>query len=164
LGLGGLYLLYKAIIEMNETIRTTPHAHADLENADKPGKKRAVFGWIVLQIAIIDIVFSLDSVITAVGMANHVEVMAAAIIIAVFVMLFLINPISDFIDRHKEVKIVALSFLLLVGFILVAEAGGVHVPKAYLYFALGFSTFVQMMVLWSQGAEAKHGKTKAAED
>ncbi len=155
LGGGGLYLIYKAIVEMNETIRHVPHSHKDLESADKPGKKRAVFGWIILQIAIIDIVFSLDSVITAVGMASHVEVMAAAIILAVFVMLFLINPISKFIDKHKEVKIVALSFLLLVGFILVAEAGGVHVPKAYLYFALGFSTFIQVMVLWAQGSEAK---------
>jgi predicted tellurium resistance membrane protein TerC len=155
LGGGGLYLIYKAIVEMNETVRHAPHLHKDLENAEKPAKKPAVFGWIVLQIAIIDIVFSLDSVITAVGMADHVEVMAAAIILAVFVMLFLINPISDFIDKHKEVKIVALSFLLLVGFILVAEAGGVHVPKAYLYFALGFSTFIQMMVLWSQSTEEK---------
>jgi predicted tellurium resistance membrane protein TerC len=155
LGAGGLYLIYKAIVEMNETVRHAPHLHQDLEDAEKPVKKPAVFGWIVFQIAIIDIVFSLDSVITAVGMANHVEVMAAAIILAVFVMLFLINPISDFIDKHKEVKIVALSFLLLVGFILVAEAGGVHVPKAYLYFALGFSTFIQVMVLWSQSTETK---------
>jgi predicted tellurium resistance membrane protein TerC len=155
LGCGGLYLIYKAIIEMNETIRLAPHMEKDLADAEKPVKKQAVFGWIIVQIAIIDIVFSLDSVITAVGMADHVEVMAAAIIVAVFVMLFLINPISKFIDKHKEVKIVALSFLLLVGFILVAEAGGVHVPKAYLYFALGFSTFIQVMVLWAQSTEAK---------
>jgi predicted tellurium resistance membrane protein TerC len=164
LGGGGLYLIYKAIVEMNETIRHPPHMQSDLEDADKPGKKRAVFGWIILQIAIIDIVFSLDSVITAVGMADHVEVMAAAIILAVFVMLFLINPISRFIDKHKEVKIVALSFLLLVGFILVAEAGGVHVPKAYLYFALGFSTFIQVMVLWSQSTEAKQQEKLDAKD
>jgi predicted tellurium resistance membrane protein TerC len=164
LGGGGMYLIYKAIVEMNETIRHAPHMENDLENADKPGKKRAVFGWIILQIAIIDIVFSLDSVITAVGMADHVEVMAAAIILAVFVMLFLINPISRFIDKHKEVKIVALSFLLLVGFILVAEAGGVHVPKAYLYFALGFSSFIQIMVLWSQSSEAKLVEKQTAKD
>lgn len=155
LGGGGLYLIYKAIVEMNETVRHAPHMEKDLADAEKPIKKRAVFGWVILQIAIIDIVFSLDSVITAVGMASHVEVMAAAIVLAVFVMLFLINPISRFIDKHKEVKIVALSFLLLVGFILVAEAGGVHVPKAYLYFALGFSCFIQIMVLWSQSTEAK---------
>lgn len=155
LGGGGLYLIYKAIVEMNETVRHAPHMEKDLADAEKPAKKHAVFGWIILQIAIIDIVFSLDSVITAVGMASHVEVMAAAIIVAVFVMLFLINPISRFIDKHKEVKIVALSFLLLVGFILVAEAGGVHVPKAYLYFALGFSTFIQVMVLWAQSTESK---------
>jgi predicted tellurium resistance membrane protein TerC len=155
LGGGGLYLIYKAIVEMNETVRHAPHMQQDLADAEKPVKKQAVFGWIILQIAIVDIVFSLDSVITAVGMANHVEVMAAAIILAVFVMLFLINPISKFIDKHKEVKIVALSFLLLVGFILVAEAGGVHVPKAYLYFALGFSTFIQIMVLWAQSTEEK---------
>jgi predicted tellurium resistance membrane protein TerC len=150
LGLGGLYLLYKSVVEMNETVRLK-HPH----HASEGKRRRAVFGWIVLQIAIIDIVFSLDSVITAVGIASHVEVMAAAIIISVLVMLFLINPISDFIDKHKEVKIVALSFLLLVGFLLVAEAGGVEVPKAYLYFALGFSTLVQALVLWSQSAERK---------
>lgn len=155
LGGGGLYLIYKAIVEMNETIRHSPHMQKDLADSEKPVKKHAVFGWIILQIAIIDVVFSLDSVITAVGMASHVEVMAAAIIVAVLVMLFLINPISRFIDKHKEVKIVALSFLLLVGFILVAEAGGVHVPKAYLYFALGFSTFIQVLVLWAQSTEEK---------
>lgn len=160
LGLGGLYLLYKAVVEMNETIRV----HTRKEREAAYGGPRQMFFLIIVQIAVIDIVFSLDSVITAVGIADHVEIMAAAIVIAVLVMLFLINPISDFIDRHKEVKIVALSFLLLVGFILVAEAGNVHVPKGYLYFALGFATLIQILVLWSHSSEAKAALGKTHHD
>jgi predicted tellurium resistance membrane protein TerC len=116
-------------------------------------KARAAFTWIIVQIAIIDIVFSIDSVITAVGIASQIEIMAAAIIIAVFVMMVAINPISVFIDKHKEVKIVALSFLLLVGFILVAEAMGTAIPKGYLYFALGFASMIQALVLWAQASD-----------
>ncbi|HAJ47898.1 MAG TPA: hypothetical protein DCL54_15100 [Alphaproteobacteria bacterium] len=158
LGLGGMYLIYKAVVEMNEIVRARHHGtHA--AHGTKKDQRPAVFGWIILQIAIIDIVFSLDSVITAVGMVNEVPIMAAAIIVAVLVMLFLINPIATFIDKHPEVKIVALSFLLLVGFILVADAGGIHIPKPYLYFALGFSTFVQIMILWAQGDLGSDSKT-----
>ena len=148
LGSGGMFLIWKAIVEMNESIRPHKAHHKEKKNA-----ARAAFTWIIIQIAIIDIVFSIDSVITAVGIANHIEIMAAAIIIAVFVMMVAINPISIFIDRHKEVKIVALSFLLLVGFILVAEAMGTEIPKGYLYFALGFASLVQVLILWAQSSE-----------
>jgi predicted tellurium resistance membrane protein TerC len=150
LGAGGLFLIWKAVVEMNEAVR--PHKN---HSKDKKPKARAAFAWIIVQIAIIDIVFSIDSVITAVGIANHIEIMAAAIIIAVFVMMVAINPISVFIDKHKEVKIVALSFLLLVGFILVAEAMGTAIPKGYLYFALGFATLVQFLILWAQSSETQ---------
>ncbi|MFO0349851.1 MAG: TerC family protein, partial [Alphaproteobacteria bacterium] len=132
LGAGGLFLIWKAVVEMNEAVR--PHK-AKAKQETPAHKAKAAFTWIIIQIAIIDIVFSIDSVITAVGIANQIEIMAAAIIIAVFVMMVAINPIAVFIDRHKEVKIVALSFLLLVGFILVAESMGTPIPKGYLYFA-----------------------------
>ena len=149
LGAGGLFLIWKAVVEMNIAVR--PHKVKTKE--DKAHRARAAFTWIIIQIAIIDIVFSIDSVITAVGIADHIEVMAVAIIIAVFVMMIAINPIASFIDAHKEVKIVALSFLLLVGFILVAEAMGTPIPKGYLYFALGFASLVQGLVLWAQSSE-----------
>jgi predicted tellurium resistance membrane protein TerC len=149
LGGGGLFLIWKAIVEMNEAIRP----HKVKRKNEKSRGARAAFAWIIVQIAIIDIVFSIDSVITAVGIAEQIEIMATAIIIAVFVMMVAINPISSFIDAHKEVKIVALSFLLLVGFILVAEAMGTPIPKGYLYFALGFAALVQGLILWAQTSE-----------
>ncbi len=154
LGAGGLFLIWKAVMEMNEAVR--PHLHRKKE---LKGKGRAAFTNIIIQIAIIDIVFSIDSVITAVGIASQIEIMAAAIIISVFVMMIAINPISSFIDRHKEVKIVALSFLLLVGFMLVSEGMGTEIPKGFLYFALGFATSVQVLILWAQSSEKKHGGT-----
>jgi predicted tellurium resistance membrane protein TerC len=150
LGAGGMFLIWKAVVEMNESVR--PHK---VKHKKKTGSQNAksAFAWIIVQIAIIDIVFSIDSVITAVGIASQIEIMALAIIIAVFVMMVAINPISVFIDKHKEVKIVALSFLLLVGFILVAEAMGTAIPKGYLYFALGFASMIQALVLWAQASE-----------
>lgn len=150
LGAGGMFLIWKAVVEMNESVR--PHK---VKHKKKTGSQNAksAFAWIIVQIAIIDIVFSIDSVITAVGIASQIEIMALAIIIAVFVMMVAINPIAVFIDKHKEVKIVALSFLLLVGFILVAEAMGTAIPKGYLYFALGFATMIQALVLWAQASE-----------
>ena len=138
LGAGGLFLIWKAVVEMNESVR--PHK-VKPKKGTPAQKAKAAFTWIIIQIAIIDIVFSIDSVITAVGIASQIEIMATAIIIAVF------------IDKHKEVKIVALSFLLLVGFILVAESMGTPIPKGYLYFALGFATMVQALVLWAQSSE-----------
>jgi predicted tellurium resistance membrane protein TerC len=149
LGSGGLFLIWKAVVEMNVEVRP----HKVKPKKEKKQSAKAAFTWIIIQIAIIDIVFSIDSVVTAVGIADHIEIMAAAIIIAVFVMMVAINPISAFIDKHKEIKIVALGFLLLVGFILVAEAMGTPIPKGYLYFALGFAGLVQGLILWSQESE-----------
>jgi predicted tellurium resistance membrane protein TerC len=135
---GGLFLLAKSTLEI----------HTGLEGAEeehREGKGRATFTSVILQIAIIDIVFSLDSVITAVGMVDHVEVMIAAVIVAVVVMMFLAGPIGDFVDRHPTIKMLALSFLILIGTALVGEGVGFHIPKGYIYFAMAFSVAVEML-------------------
>lgn len=134
---GGLFLLVKATREI----------HADIEGAGIHERDAAspasTLPGVLAQIALLDVVFSLDSVITAVGMADEVAVMAIAIVIAVGVMVLLIEPIGRFIGRHPSVKILALSFLLLIGVGLIAEAFGQEMPKGYLYFAFGFSAFVE---------------------
>jgi predicted tellurium resistance membrane protein TerC len=108
---------------------------------------QAGFAAIIIQIGILDIVFSLDSVITAVGMADHVEIMVIAIVIAIAVMMFAAKTIGEFVDRHPTVKMLALSFLILVGLALVAEGWDFHIPKGYIYFAMAFSVGVEMLNL-----------------
>ena len=139
LALGGLFLIGKSTLEI----------HEKLEGEDGHGTGKAVrsFGGVIVQILLLDIVFSLDSVITAVGMADDVAVMIAAVVIAVAVMLFSAAAVSDFVERHPTVKMLALSFLLLIGVSLTAEGLGQHVPKGYIYFAMGFSVFVEMINL-----------------
>ena len=136
---GGLFLLAKSTMEI----------HHSLEGAGDDERNpagSATFFSVITQIAIIDIVFSLDSVITAVGMADHVSVMIAAVIVAVIVMMFLAGPISDFVDRHPTIKMLALSFLILIGLALVVEGLDVaHIPKGYIYFAMAFSVIVEML-------------------
>ncbi|HZV62167.1 MAG TPA: TerC family protein [Methylophilaceae bacterium] len=134
---GGLFLLFKATHEI----------HGSLEGEDDSGRKIVAggMGMILAQIAILDIVFSLDSVITAVGLADHISIMAIAIIAAVGVMLFAAKPIGDFVDAHPTIKILALSFLILVGVTLMVEGFDVHVPKGYIYFAMAFSVAVEMI-------------------
>ena len=136
---GGLFLLAKSTLEIHHT----------LEGAAELARRRAFASYvlIVVQIAVIDIVFSLDSVFTAVGLATpeQVPVMVAAIVIAVLVMMWLSGPISDFVERHPTVKILALAFLILVGMALVAEGADFHIPKGYLYFAMAFSVIVEML-------------------
>jgi predicted tellurium resistance membrane protein TerC len=134
---GGLFLIAKSTMEIHGSLEGEEHAH------DAKGK--ASFMSTIVQIAIIDIVFSLDSVITAVGMASHVPVMIAAVIAAVGVMMFMAGPISDFVDRHPTIKMLALSFLILIGTALVGEALGFHIPKGYIYFAMAFSVGVEML-------------------
>ena len=136
---GGLFLLAKATWEIHDNLEGGSHG--------KPGKAAASFGSLIAQIMVLDIVFSLDSVITAIGMARQVGVMVAAVVIAVGVMLWASGPIASFVDRHPTIKILALSFLLLIGFSLVAEGFGQHIPKGYIYFAMGFSVFVEMLNL-----------------
>ncbi|MEN9938660.1 MAG: hypothetical protein RLZZ387_5239 [Chloroflexota bacterium] len=139
---GGLFLLGKATFEIHER----------LEGAEHGGAAPAVasFTSVIIQILLLDIVFSLDSVITAVGMVDEVAVMITAVIIAVVIMLFAAGPISNFVNRHPTVKMLALSFLLLIGMSLVAEGLDQHIPKGYIYFAMGFSVLVEMLNLRSR--------------
>lgn len=138
--LGGLFLIGKATYEIHDKLEGKEHAEAS-------GKVASTLAAVVVQIMLVDIVFSLDSVITAVGMASHIEVMIAANVIALGVMLMAATPISDFVDDHPTIKILALSFLVLIGTNLVAEALGQHIPKGYTYFAMAFSFLVEMLNL-----------------
>jgi predicted tellurium resistance membrane protein TerC len=136
---GGLFLLGKATLEIHER----------LEGEEAHGIERVApsFRAVIFQIMMLDIVFSLDSVITAVGMADDISVMVAAVVLSVGIMMFSAEPISAFVNEHPTVKMLALSFLLLIGMSLVADGLGVHVPKGYIYFAMGFSVFVEMINL-----------------
>jgi predicted tellurium resistance membrane protein TerC len=136
---GGLFLIAKSTHEIHEKLEG--------EEGHGSAKAAASFVGIIIQILLLDIVFSLDSVITAVGMAEHLAVMMLAVVIAVVVMLFSAGAISDFVDRHPTVKMLALSFLLLIGVSLIGEGLDQHIPKGYIYFAMGFSIFVEMINL-----------------
>jgi predicted tellurium resistance membrane protein TerC len=139
---GGLFLLGKATFEIHDKLEV---AHAPEEGGGAAGG--ASFGWVIFQIGLLDIVFSLDSVITAVGMAQHLAVMIAAMVLAVGVMLVFAGAIGEFVERHPTMKMLALSFLLLIGVMLVAEAFGKHVDKGYIYFAMAFSFGVELLNL-----------------
>jgi predicted tellurium resistance membrane protein TerC len=136
---GGLFLLAKSTLEI----------HASLEAAEQEAHavRHAGFLSVIVQIGLIDIVFSLDSVITAVGLANDVVVMIIAIVLAVGVMMFAAGAIGKFVDEHPTIKMLALSFLVLIGVALIAEGAGVHLPKGYIYFAMAFSVVVEMLNL-----------------
>lgn len=136
--IGGLFLIIKSSGEIREAINHQDHHESERKN------KVSYLG-VLIQIAVLDIVFSLDSVITAVGMASHLPVMILAIIIAVGVMMFAAKPIGDFVDTHPTLKIMALAFLVLVGISLIAESLDIHIPKGYIYFAMGFSVVVEMI-------------------
>jgi predicted tellurium resistance membrane protein TerC len=136
---GGLFLLGKSTFEIHEKLE----GHEGHTSVRVPPS----FAAVIVQIIILDVVFSLDSVITAVGTAEHVEVMIAAVVIAVLVMLVSAGPISAFVERHPTVKMLALSFLLLIGMSLVAESLDQHIPKGYIYFAMAFSVFVEILNL-----------------
>ena len=136
---GGVFLLAKATIEI--------HDRLEGEEGHSSARVRPSFAAVITQIVALDIVFSLDSVITAVGMADEIIIMVAAVILAVVVMMFSAGPISTFVNRHPTVKVLALSFLLLIGVALVGDGLGMHIPKGYIYFAMGFSVFVEMINL-----------------
>ena len=137
---GGLFLLWKSVHEIHNSLE------GEVEQAGATaGAAAATFGGVLAQIAVIDIVFSLDSVITAVGMVSQVGVMITAIVIAVGVMMFAARAIGDFVDRHPTIKMLALSFLILVGVALIGEGFGVQLPKGYIYFAMAFSMAVEML-------------------
>ena len=138
--LGGFFLVAKATWEIHDKLEGGPHA---------PGQapRHASYGSILVQIVLLDIVFSLDSVITAVGMVRAVPVMIAAVVIAVVTMMVFANPIARFIERHPTMKMLALSFLLLIGVVLIADGFGQHVSKGYIYSAMAFSLFVELLNL-----------------
>ena len=135
---GGLFLIFKATWEIYDKVEAGPHAQA-------AAAARAAFAWVLFQILLLDIVFSLDSVITAVGMANDLAIMVTAMVIAMLVMLLSASAVSRFIDSHPSLKILALAFLLLIGVMLVAEGMGTHIEKGYIYFAMAFSLLVEMV-------------------
>jgi predicted tellurium resistance membrane protein TerC len=136
---GGLFLIGKATREIHEKLEG--------EEGGPVGRVAPTLAAVIVQIMLLDIVFSLDSVITAVGMAKDLGVMIAAVVVSVVIMLFAAGPISGFVDRHPTVKILALSFLMLIGTALIAEGLDVHIPKGYIYFAMAFSVFVEMLNL-----------------
>jgi predicted tellurium resistance membrane protein TerC len=134
---GGLFLLWKSTMEIHESLEGVGEEHT--------AKAVAGFGAVIVQIAVIDIIFSLDSVITAVGLAKDLAVMIIAIVAAVGVMMFASKAIGDFVDQHPTIKVLALSFLVVVGVALIAEGFDWHVPRGYIYFAMAFSTIVEML-------------------
>jgi predicted tellurium resistance membrane protein TerC len=139
LAIGGLFLLFKATREIHERLEG--------EDGHISARVAPSLGAVIGQIMLLDIVFSLDSVITAVGMADDVAVMIAAVVVAVAIMMFAAGTVSRFVDNHPTVKVLALSFLLLIGVSLIADGFGVHIPKGYIYFAMGFSIFVETINL-----------------
>jgi predicted tellurium resistance membrane protein TerC len=158
---GGIFLLAKSTHEIHER----------LEGDEEQGEIKQIpsFWGVILQIALLDIIFSLDSVITAIGMANHLWVMILAVVVSVVIMLFASGPIMHFVNRHPTVKMLALSFLLLIGFTLVVEAIHYHIPKGYIYFAMGFSMLVEMLNLRVRAkakakAEPVHLRTRYANE
>ncbi len=144
---GGLFLLGKSTFEIHDKLEGQEgHASA---------KVAANFASVIIQIMLLDIVFSLDSVITAVGMSNEIPIMIIAVIIAAVVMIFTSGPISEFVEKHPTVKMLALSFLLMIGLTLIAEGFDRHIPKGYVYFAMGFSVFVEMLNLRLRDSHVK---------
>jgi predicted tellurium resistance membrane protein TerC len=151
---GGLFLLGKSTFEIHEKLEG--------EEGGASGRVRATFMGVIIQIILLDIVFSLDSVITAIGMANQLAVMIAAVVIAVIFMMIFAGVVSDFVKRHPTVKMLALSFLLLIGVSLVAEGLDQHIPKGYIYFAMAFSVFVEMLNLRLRQIKPEPVKLRAA--
>ena len=153
---GGLFLLYKGTAEIHHMLEPDERHVAE-------GAARITFAGVVTQIVILDAVFSLDSVLTAIGMANELWVMAAAVIIAVAIMLAASGPLSSFIERHPTVRMLALSFLLLIGMTLIADGAGFHVPKGYVYAAIIFSIGVELLNQLAAGRRKRRGITGAGE-
>ncbi len=154
LGFGGLFLLYKGTHEIHNSMEG---------EEDETARGTTTFAAAIMQIVVLDVVFSLDSVITAVGMTDNLPVMISAIVIAILVMMFAAEPVSSFVNRHPTVKMLALGFLLLVGMALMADAAHFHIPRGYLYFAIGFSILIESLNLIAAGRrkkarEAKKGK------
>jgi predicted tellurium resistance membrane protein TerC len=144
---GGLFLIYKAVNEL--------HGKLEGPDNDKGAAVQATFAAVILQIMVLDMVFALDSIITAVGMTPHVSIMVIAILVATAVMVFLAKAIHEFVMKHPTVKVLALAFLLLIGVILIADGFGQPVPKGYVYFAMGFAVLVEMLNIGARRAKGK---------
>jgi predicted tellurium resistance membrane protein TerC len=147
---GGLFLLVKGTMEIHDSVE----GRGDDEDIDT--RPSAVFAYVIAQIAVIDIVFSLDSVITAIGMVNHIGVMIAAIMVAVGVMMFASNLIGDFIDRHPTIKMLALAFIILVGVAPIADGFEIHIERKLLYFAMAFSAGVESLNILAKQRQRRH--------
>ncbi len=154
LGVGGLFLLYKGTHEIHNSVEGEHDEHGGV-------KKTASFASVIMQIVVIDLVFSLDSVITAVGMTENLYVMVASVSIAIFLMMVASEPTSAFVQKHPTVKMLALSFLILVGVALLADAAHFHIPRGYLYFAIAFSMGVEALNLIAAGNRKKKKLKKA---
>ncbi|MBS0570310.1 MAG: TerC family protein [Proteobacteria bacterium] len=153
---GGLFLLVKGAMEIHEAIYGI--AKPPLANA-----AAAAFAWVIIQIALIDIVFSIDSVITAVGMVRNIPVMVAAIILAVLVMIFASDPVGNFIDNNPTIRMLALAFILMIGVMLIGEGFQIHIPRAYIYFAMAFSAVVEALNLAAKRQKRKYLKQREAD-
>ena len=151
---GGIFLLVKGAMEIHAAIASDPPDPAS-------NQATASFFWVITQIAIIDIVFSLDSVITAVGMVRNIPVMVAAIVLAVAVMLFASNPVGEFIDRNPTIRMLALAFIMLVGVVLIGEGFDLRIPRGYIYFAMAFSTVVETLNLIAKREKRRRYKRRA---
>jgi predicted tellurium resistance membrane protein TerC len=147
--IGGVFLIWKSVHEIDQRLEGA-------SAIERTARGAATMGGVLVQIALLDIVFSLDSVITAVGMANQVAIMIAAIMLAVGFMIFAAGPVSAFVERHPTVKMLALSFLLLIGVTLIAEGLGQHISKGYVYFAMAFSVFVEALNLRAHRGRGPH--------
>lgn len=173
---GGLFLLAKATHEIFHEVERPDPPHGDdvatgassadpgsPSQGDPPRKRTGRYGAILLEIMLLDMVFSLDSVITAVGMVPHLSIMAAAMILAVLVMVIFVGPVGDFVQRHASVRILALAFLVLIGVLLLAESFGQHVPRGYVYFSMGFALLVELINLRRQVRRVRLWTVQAAE-
>lgn len=153
---GGLFLVWKATKEIHHNVDTTPSG----DILDKQAPVALNFGTAIFQIVLLDLVFSIDSILTAVGMTDHVPIMVVAVIVAVTVMMLAADPVASFINRNPTVVMLALGFLLMIGMVLIAEGFGVHVPKGYIYAAMAFSAVVEGLNMMSRRA-AKRGRREA---
>lgn len=159
---GGLFLVWKATKEIHHTVDVAP-SHDLLEKNKKDVVINNV-GAAIFQIILLDLVFSIDSILTAVGMTDHVPVMMVAVVIAVLCMLLAADPLANFIDKNPTVVMLALGFLLMIGAVLIADGFGVHVPKGYIYAAMAFSALVEGLNMLSRSAEARKAAARAAAD
>jgi predicted tellurium resistance membrane protein TerC len=144
---GGLFLIVKAVMEIHTKLEGGHHERG-------AGPRHASFAWTIVQIMLLDIVFSLDSVITAIGMAEHISIMVLAMVMAMIVMMISMNAIGGFVERHPTVKILALAFLVLIGVMLVADGMGRHIEKGYIYFAMAFALFVELLNMRYRGKQS----------